>query len=80
MVPNKDLKRIQRGCTNKEIRKLLLSVMRGGHRYRMTKCGVTVFGPEGSAGAHLTTSDHRGAENFKADLKKIGIDIEKGAA
>lgn len=78
MVPNKDMKRVQRGCTDKEVRRLLLTVMRAGHPYRMTKAGVMVFGPEGSAGAHLTTSDHRGAENFRSDLKKIGITIEKG--
>lgn len=79
MVPSKDIRRVQRGCTDKEVRKLLLTVMRSGHRYRMTKSGVTVFGQGGSAGAHLTTSDHRGAENFRSALKKIGITIERGA-
>lgn len=75
MVPTKDMRRIQRGCTNKAVRQILLAVLRDGHRYRMTKSGVTVFGPRGSAGTHLTGSDHRGADNFRADLRKAGITI-----
>lgn len=78
MVPSKDLRRIQRGCTDKAMRKILLTILRGGHRYRMTNSGVMVFGAEGSACAHLTGSDHRAVANFKADLRKAGITIEKG--
>ena len=78
MVPSKDMRRIQRGCTDKATRQILLTVLKEGHRYRMTNSGVMVFGPEGSASAHLTGSDHRSAQNFRADLRKAGIAIEKG--
>lgn len=78
MVPSKDMRRIQRGCTNKAVRQILVTVLKEGHDYRMTKSGITVYGPNGSASAHMTTSDHRGAQNLRATLRKIGIPIEKG--
>ena len=78
MASSKDLRRIQRGCTDKTVRQLLLTLLREGNRYRMTSSGVMLFGPEGSASAHLTGSDRRGLNNFRADLRKAGITIEKG--
>lgn len=75
MVPTKDIRRVQRGCTDKTVRELLLAILRGGHRYRMTKSGVMVFGAEGTASAHFTGSDRRAISNFRADLKRIGINI-----
>lgn len=74
----KDIRRIQRGCTDKEMRKLILDVIYSGVRYKMTKSGVMFYTAEGSASAHLTGSDHRGLENFRKTLKTIGIIIEKG--
>lgn len=78
MVPSKDIRRIQRGCSNRAVRQILLTVLKEGHEYRMTKSGIAVYGPHGVAAAHLTTSDHRGAQNLRSTLRKIGIPIEKG--
>ncbi len=60
------------------MRKLLLAAVGTGARYRMTKSGVMFFGPHGGASTHLTCSDHRAVDNFSADLRRIGIIIEKG--
>lgn len=78
MVPSKDMRRIQRGCTNRAVRQILLTVLKEGHAYRMTKSGIAVYGPHGVTAAHLTTSDHRGAQNLRTQLRKIGIPVEKG--
>lgn len=58
--------------------KLLLSVIRAGYRYKMTKSGVLFYGPEGGqVSTHLTCSDHRSVQNFRRDLRSIGITIER---
>jgi hypothetical protein len=76
-VSSKDLTRIRR-AGNKAVSALLLAAISDGHRYKMTSKGVMVYGPHGITSTHLTGSDHRGAENFRADLRRIGITIEKG--
>jgi hypothetical protein len=74
----KDVRRIRRGCTDRELRALLLAAISAGHRYKMTKSGVVFYGPAGTAGTHFTHSDHRGTRNFRSLLQRAGIDIEKG--
>lgn len=74
---NKDARRVRRGCTNKQMRSLILAAMATGARYRMTKCGVMFLGPRGSAAVHLTATDHRALENFRTNLHNAGI-ITKG--
>lgn len=75
MASGRDLRRISK-CRNKPIVALLLQAIRSGHRYRMTRSGVMLYGPHGAAAAHFSTSDHRAAENFRTDLRKIGITME----
>lgn len=76
---SKDLRRIRRGCTNREMRKLILAAISSGARYKMTRSGVMFLGHHGGGiTCHLTCSDHRAVENFRKSLKTIGIIIEKG--
>lgn len=72
----KDLRRI-RGGANRELRELLLRLIRAGHRYKMTRAGIIIYGPEGICGTHLANSDTRAVRNFSADLRRCGITIEK---
>lgn len=74
---NKDLRRVQR-TANKELRVLLLAVIREGHRYKVTKAGIIIYAPLGICGTHLANSDNRAVKNFSADLRRCGITIEKG--
>ena len=76
VAASKDIRRIQRtACSDKA--KLLLSVIRAGHRYKMTKAGIVIYGPDGIAGTHLAGSDHRGLANFRSDLRKSGITLKE---
>lgn len=77
MPETKDVRRIQRTAT-KEVSRMLLSALRDGHRYKMTRSGIIIYGPDGIAGTHLCGSDHRRVQNFRADLRRAGITIEKG--
>ncbi|QWY82795.1 HicA-like toxin [Arthrobacter phage SilentRX] len=77
MAASKDIRRIQR-ASNKDMAKLLLSVIRAGYRYKMTKSGVLFYGTSGGqVSTHLTCSDHRAVANFRRDLRNIGITIER---
>lgn len=78
MASAKDLKRVQQ-CRNREVRAILVLLLRQGERYRMTKSGITFYGVEGTAGTHFSGSEYRGAKNFLADLTRVGITIEKGS-
>lgn len=79
MGDSKDLRRIKRGCTNREMRALILAAIKTGARYRMTKSGVMFYGRHGSGiSTHFTCSDHRAVDNFRKNLKQVGITIEKG--
>lgn len=60
-----------------ELAALLRRVIRDGHRYRWTKCGIVVYGPDGmTAGTHFTGSDRRGIDNFRANLRRMGINTD----
>jgi hypothetical protein len=75
---DRDIRRIHRGCKDKAMRQLLLSAVRSGAQYRMTKSGVMFRGPDGGGiSTHFTGSDHRAPDNFRKSLKSIGITIEK---
>lgn len=72
---NKDLSVIRRGCTNRDIRAALVTAMKSGVRYRMTKKGVILYGDNGhSVSAHFTVSDRRASLNLWAELRAIGIE------
>lgn len=74
-VLNKDLSTIRRGCTNRDIRAALVTAVKTGVRYRMTKSGVILYGDNGrSVAAHFTASDRRAALNLWSDLRAIGIE------
>lgn len=70
-----DVRRIQRTASGEKSR-LLLSAIRAGHPYKMTKSGIIIYGPGGIAGTHLGGSDRRGVSNFRSDLRQAGIVIE----
>lgn len=75
---NRHLNRIRRACTNVEVRRLLVTAIKSGARYKMTKSGVMIYGPENmSTAAHFTISDRRGAMNLRAELKRMGIETGK---
>lgn len=57
---------------------MLLSVLHAGHRYKMTKSGIIIYGPDGTCGTHLSVSDHRAVKNLRADLRRCGIPLPKG--
>ena len=73
---NSDLRRIRR-AGNRELRELLVRVVKAGHRYKMTGAGIIIYGPDGISGTHLDSSDPRAFRNFSADLRRCGITIEK---
>ena len=77
VADSKDVRRIRRS-SNREVQAVLLSAIRAGHRYKMTKSGISIYAPAGSAGTHFSVSDHRAAKNLRADLRRCGITIEKG--
>lgn len=77
MVSSKDLRIVQRGCTNRDVRKVILSALKSGVRYRMTRSGVMIYGPTGFASAHFTVSDRRGYKNLIAGLRQAGIQIKE---
>jgi hypothetical protein len=72
----RDLRKI-RGSGNRELRELLLRLVKAGHRYKMTRAGIIIYGPAGICGTHLENSDHRALRNFSADLRRCGITLEK---
>lgn len=57
---------------------LLLKIIHHGYPYKMTKAGIIIYGPSGIVGTHFSCSDRRAIKNFTADLRKVGITIEKG--
>lgn len=75
---NNDIKVVQRGCTNRDIRETIVSALKGGVRYRMTKKGVVLYGDDGqTAVTHFTVSDRRAVLNVKAQLRRMGIEPTK---
>lgn len=77
MGEGKDLRRVRRS-RDREVSALLLHVIGAGHRYKMTKSGIIIYGPAGTCGTHFSVSDHRAARNLRADLRRCGITLEKG--
>lgn len=72
---NRHITLIRRGCTNLEVRRSLIAALQAGARYRMTKKGIIIYGDDGlSVTAHFTISDHRGALNLRAQLRRMGLD------
>lgn len=72
-----------KGCTNREMRKLLAAAIDSGIEHRMTKGGVLFYGPNGvdCVSVHFTSSDHRAYKNALANFRKIGFDyLEKRAS
>lgn len=68
-----------RGCSNRDIRKLLSLVFSSGLRYRPCKGGVIVYGRDRTTKPvtiHLTVSDNRAYLNLRRDLRSIGLDTE----
>ena len=73
MARHKDVRRIRR-CPDRERRKALLTAMRSGLHYRMTKKCVIFYGDNGlCAVAHFTVSDHRASKNLWSQLEKLGV-------
>lgn len=73
----RDLNTIRRGCTNKAIRALILAALKTGARYRMTKNGIIIYTETGlTVGTHFTVSDHRGAKNLQAQMRRAGFEID----
>lgn len=70
-------KYVQRGCTNRGMRDVLLAALDLGARMKRTRSGVTIYGPNGTAGTHMTVSDRRAAVNLAADLRRIGIPVDE---
>jgi hypothetical protein len=75
---SKSEQNLLRGCTNREIRKLMAAVFSTGTRYRASKGGIIVYGPPGTKpiSIHLTVSDHRAVKNLSRDLRQIGIELK----
>jgi len=76
---SKSERNMLRGCTNRDIRKLLKEVFASGVRYRAARNGVVVYGPIGTKpiSIHLTVSDHRAHLNLRRDLRSIGIELKE---
>lgn len=77
MPDTKDVRRIRRS-KDREVIKVLLTVIHAGHRYKMTKSGIIIYGPTGICGTHFSVSDSRAVKNLRADLRRCGITLEKG--
>jgi hypothetical protein len=77
VADSKDVRRIRRS-KDREVVALLLAAIHAGHRYKMTKSGIIIYGPAGICGTHFSVSDHRAARNLRADLRRAGITIQKG--
>ena len=77
MADSKDIRRIRRS-SNREVTGVLLAVIHAGHRYKMTKSGIIIYGPTGICGTHFSVSDHRAAKNLRSDLRRCGITLQKG--
>jgi hypothetical protein len=73
-VETKDRRRIQR-MGNRELSALLMQVINNGHRYKITKAGIIIYGPDGITGTHLANTDRRALRNFSASLRRCGITI-----
>ena len=73
----KDKEMIRRRCTNREMRRIILSALNQNPRYKLTKDGIIIYGEDGVsvAVAHFTTSDSRATKNMERKLKRIGIHI-----
>jgi hypothetical protein len=77
VADSKDIRRIRRS-KDREVIALLLAVIHAGHRYKMTKSGIIIYGPTGICGTHFSVSDHRAVKNLRSDLRRCGITIQKG--
>lgn len=79
MGHSKSEQKLLRGCTNKDVRKLLAIVFSSNLRYRPTKNGIVVYGHDRTSKPiviHMTVSDHRAHLNLRRDLRAIGLNTE----
>lgn len=60
---------------SKAHKKLIRDAEAAGGRVVKKAKGLMIFGPEGSAMIHLSTSDNRALANARADLKRAGLDV-----
>lgn len=56
-------------------KKLIRDAKTAGGRVVKKNKGLMIFGPEGSAMIHTSTSDKRALANAKADLRRAGLEI-----
>lgn len=56
-----------------QTRTVLLEALATGAHARLTSKGIMLYGPNGTVSTHFTGSDHRGAKNLTADLRRAGI-------
>ena len=68
------MRRVRRACSDKEMRALLISALKAGCDYKITKRGIILYGENGqSVSAHFTTSDLRGHKNFLAYMRRAKL-------
>jgi hypothetical protein len=64
---------VTKRCTDKDMRDVILYGIAVADRVRLTKSGITFYGPNGSANTHFTTSDWRARQNLIRDLRQAGL-------
>ena len=60
---------------SKAHKKLIREAEAAGGRVVKKAKGLMIFGPEGSAMIHTSTSDTRALANAKADLRRAGLKL-----
>lgn len=73
MAARSDAQRLLRGCSNREVRDLLRQTIDNGARYRPTKAGLMLYGPNGAVSVHFTISEHRAVKNLRSSMRKAGL-------
>jgi hypothetical protein len=68
---------IQKRSRDSEQRRVVMAALELGAPAKLTRSGVVFSGPDGTAGTHWTTSDHRALTNFETQLRRIGIPIPR---
>lgn len=70
------VRRIRKGCSNRDIRDVCLAAVGAGARFRLTRRGIVFYGRDGgTAHTHWTVSDVRAAKNLRAALLRIGVPL-----
>lgn len=60
---------------SKQHKKLIREAEAAGARVVKKSKGLMIYGPEGSAMIHTSTSDKRALANARADIKRAGISL-----